>query len=171
MLARQRKQGGEQVHTECVSMARNPQYGINVTMVDRSAEKASFTINTADLTAVDPIPAAVTTFFTQLANVCDGLVVGFNAFGSRKANNSRNSIAGQREDRWLITYQDDVTLALYQTELPCRKNTVVPPEGTDDVVITAAPWADFVTAYEALMRSPDGNAVTVIKITLMGRNV
>lgn len=152
-------------------MARNPNYSYNFSMIDRSGESARFTINTPDLGAIDVIPTLVTDFQTALTAVADGLVTNISTVGARKITNAAFSTDGQREEKWLLTYQDNTTFALYQTEIPCRKASVKPPQGTDDVDLAVAPWPAFKTAFEALATSPDGNGVTLLKVTLIGRNV
>jgi len=140
-------------------------------MVDRSGEVARLQLNTADMVVIDTLPAAVTDLVTALGTIADGTIIGVIASGSNKLTNAAHSAEGQREERWLITYEDTVTKALYTSEIPCRKSSVKPPTETDKVDITQAPWTDFVTKFEALARSADGNAINVLRIQLSGRNL
>jgi len=79
----------------------------------------------------------------------------------------------QRELKWLVQYQGDVSGKLFSSEIAC-------PDITDNVVIntdvadlSSADWAAFVTAFEAYVKSPDDVAetVTVIGARLVGRNI
>lgn len=152
-------------------MPTNPGFLLNYTYKDRSGETARFGINVGAPIDMTTLPASVTAFNTALATVIDGLQTQITNTVPLKIANGTHSGAGQREEKWLLTYQDDTTLVLYQTELPCRKNSVQPPVNTDEVDITVAPWPAFATAFNALAKSPDGNNVTLIGVTLIGRSI
>lgn len=152
-------------------MPRNPQIAFNVSMQDQSAETGRFTVNTAipeDLVA--GLSTAAVDFMTAVGDVTLGLVVQEGALETKKLSNVRIG-AGNREDKMMATYQDNVTLALYQVELPTRDNTLAVVPGTDYYNLAVAPWANFKTKFEAFVVSPDGNAVTLISVKLVGRNV
>jgi len=121
-------------------MARNPTYGYNVSMVDRSGERATFTIPAAaGALDLDTIPTEIATFLnTAVDSVCDGERVNISAIVSKKISNDDHASVGNREEKWLCSYSDNVTLAIYQTELPCRKASVTPPIMTDDVNLSIA---------------------------------
>jgi len=76
----------------------------------------------------------------------------------------------QRELKWLVNYRDDVTLKLYQMEIPTADLTGNLLTNTDQADLASADWAAFVTAFEAGAVSPDGNAVTIVSAYVVGRN-
>jgi len=85
------------------------------------------------------------------------------------------SSAAQRENKWLVSYHDDT--------FPTRKLSIELPTpdvenedyvlgNTDLIDLTDTDVAAFVTAFEAFVLAPwTGNAVTVDKITLVGRKL
>lgn len=152
-------------------MARNPDFLVNFTQIDRSAERARFSIHTAAQEDADAPSTELTDFIAAVATVCDGTILSYNTLGSKRLATGAYADAGNREDRWEYTYHDTVTLEPYTGELPCRKNTILPPTESDKVLLTAAPWANFKTKFEAFVRSPDGNPVVLDNVKLMGKNV
>lgn len=152
-------------------MARNPNYQITFSTIDQSGEMGTFSLNVADLLAVNPVPAAVTAFIEALGSIQDGTMQKWNSVGTKKMHNDGYAPDGNREDKVMLTYEDSVTLAIYQTDIPCRNNDLATIPGQDEYDLTAAPWDAFVTAFEALAKSPDGNAVNLISARLVGRNV
>src|SRR5258708_3876440 len=131
-------------------MARNPSYAVNFNGKDKSAEPYRFTLNQFGFYAADSyiVTDPVYDFInTNVAAVCDELLNGFNSVMSNKLNNSLYAPAGQREMKWLCSYFDNLTLALYQTELPCAKESIVtalpPGVGGDYAILTAPPWNAF----------------------------
>ena len=158
----------------------NPATVASATVVDRSGElsKTSFNLDpdlwlawVADPTAGGPENTRVTAFTAAWNGICDGTRIRRHLTRSYRASNVANASAGQREERWLVTYEDTSTNAIYTMELPCRKQTLQPDEGTDFVDITEAPFSTFVTALEDVALSPDGNPINVLSIRIMGRNI
>jgi len=154
-------------------MARNPSIGLGVSRLDHSGEIGRFTIplgaQFADLDvflADDPW----LDFSGSLNAVTDGLTINIGYSVSERFSNAEFATAGQREDKWLCIYQDNTTLAIYNIELPCRKNSLATVSGKDTVDLTVSPWALFKTHFEALVFSPDGNATTLLEVRLVGRN-
>lgn len=152
-------------------MARNPIYQLTFSTLDQSGEIGTHMLQTADLLAVNPVPAAVTAYLTALEGITNGLNVRWASQGIRRLSNAEYASDGNREDKFLITYSDNTTLAVYQTEIPCRDNDIPLLAGTDRLDLDQLEVAAYKTAFEALARSPDGNAVTLLAIQLVGRNV
>lgn len=156
-------------------MATNPSYTMSFTILDRSAEIGRSSINTADFAALDDgagaIPAAVNTLINDFYGLLSvGNVVSFGSTATRKQSNAAIG-TGNREDRWLVRYQDTVTLKTYNFQVPCRNNSLVTVEGTDrlDLDNTINPGvADAITALEDVAKSPDGNAIEVLDILVLG---
>lgn len=77
----------------------------------------------------------------------------------------------QRERKWVVWYTDDVTGDEYRTEIPTADITgghKIAFEDTAD--LTNADWVAYAAAFEAVVRSHDGNAVTVRRAKHVGRN-
>lgn len=143
-------------------MARNPQFSLSYSLRDRSRENTGFSLWTLDpLDISGALPAEVTAFETQLALVADGTITSRRSLTSRKASNADIG-AGQREDRFLITYEDTVTLAVYTSEIGTRKTSLLTVSGTDYFDKEIAPWSTFRTALQALAVSIDGNPINVL---------
>lgn len=158
-------------------MARNPDETVSLTMVDRSGEGARIQIAPSaalkqDITSVTlPAESVAAEFINAINSVADGLIVRRSLTTSVKLTNAAAAAEGQREERWLVVYEDNVTKALYSFEIPCRKSTVKPPQGRDDVDLTVDPWIQFKTKVQAAVVSPDGNAITILAVRLIGRNL
>lgn len=152
-------------------MPRNPQVTYTFTMNDQSAELSNVSVYTAvpeDL--VGGLSAAASDFMLAVNDVTLGLVTKEASGEVHKISNTRIG-AGNREDKMLVNYQDNISLNLYSFELPTRDNTLAPNAGTDYYNLAAAPWANFKTKTEAFLVSPEGNAITVISVKLVGRNI
>jgi hypothetical protein len=76
---------------------------------------------------------------------------------------------GNREDKLELRYTDNVTFTIYTMEVPCRQGDLTTSEGSD--LLPTDDWAATKTAFEAVVRSPDGNAVTLQSVRIIGRNV
>ena len=76
----------------------------------------------------------------------------------------------RRELKCSVEYMDDVTYKVYRTEIPCvdLANTDTADERKIDKA--AGDGLAFVTAFEAYVLSPVGNAVTVQDLWIVGRN-
>lgn len=158
-------------------MARNPDVTVSLTYVDRSGEGARVQFAPSDALAEDitkvnlPANSVAANLIAALQSVSDGAIVRRSMTTSVKLANTAAANEGQREERWLVVYQDNTTMALYSFEVPCRKANIKPPLGQDNVDLTVAPWTTFKSAVEAAVVSPDGNAITVLAVRLIGRNL
>lgn len=152
-------------------MALNPANTATVSGKDRSGESWSYSMNTEEAKWAEGAGnAEYIALVTATAALIDGVVTRRSFTETFRASNAKFSAAGQREQKFLVTYEDLVTLVPYNIELPCRKVTLDPPVNTDEYDITAVPFAAYVTALEAYITSPDGNPVNVTSIRLMGKN-
>jgi len=150
-------------------MARNPDNRWVFNTFDQSSEPTSFSVHAASGTMdLSTIPAGVTSLITALdTELVDWTPISYNASITRKLS---TALVGEsnREDKVELQYVDNVTFRRYTTEVGCRKGGLATSEGSD--LIPAATWGDTKTAFEALARSPDGNAVTLAAVRLIGRN-
>lgn len=150
---------------------------LSLTFRDRSNEKSTsaiyvpFDVPIEDVGG-DGIPdnALVVAYVNAVDALTDGVIDQY-ASSQVIRGLTLSQGAGQREHKFLVRYADDVTLERFTFTIPTRKVTLEPPVGTDRYDITAAPFAGFVTAFEALAVSPRGNTVTVTDIVLAGRNI
>jgi len=152
-------------------MARNPDNKLTFGTLDQSSEPTSFQIHVAagavDLAA---IPAAITTLVTAIdTELVDWTAITYTYNVTRRLSTALVG-EGNREDKLEFKYIDNVTYKPYTTEIPCRQGDLATESGSD--LIPAATWATLTKpAFEALAKSPDGNAVTLSQIRLIGRNV
>lgn len=150
-------------------MARNPDNQITLSTKDQSGEATGFTIHVAsgplDLTTT---PAALTTLITALD---DELLAWtpwkYTGTIPKKLGNPVVG-AGNREDKLELKYHDTVTLVAYTVEVPCRKGLLNTEVGSD--LIPEATYPNTKTAFEAYVKSPDGNAVVLDAVRIVGRN-
>lgn len=152
-------------------MAINPAFGVTVSMRDRSGEPTSWSVNTTEARLAD---GAAGSEFIALGlatiSLINGTVTRQNFTTTHRVSNAKFAAAGQREEKFLVSYEDQVTLVPYSFELPCRDTTLIPPANTDEYDLSLAPFAAYVTALEAFAVSPDGNTINVTSIRLMGKN-
>jgi len=144
------------------------------TLLDFDSEKTVFEVSAPVLTAAnfDAQATLRAALGTAIANITLG-TLNQAVFGNVdfQTNTPPASEIAQRESRWLIRYVDDVTQTLYHVTL-----------GTADLVdhmsasakgfadLADADVAAFVTAFEAYVLSPVGNAVTIQDIMHVGSN-
>ena len=151
-------------------MAVNPVTKLTVTAYDQSSELASFSANRAvadDLSA--GLPIVLTDFLTACAPYIDigaGDIKSVSANTTRRVSNDVQGV-GNREDKWLLAFQDATTLVPYNQEVPMRAGGIATTPGTD--LLPEAAVAAFRTQAEALFLSPDGNAGNLLYVFLIGR--
>lgn len=145
------------------------------TYQDYSGEKSTMQVNivaltagniAATLTAVDVFSAAVDA--VTLGNpIKETIVAEENQTGSGNAG----SAFAQRELKWLVTYKDNTTNDIYTAEIPCPDLALLVP-GTDLMDVSSGSDGEtFVTQWQTLVKSRNGNAVTVIQVRAVGRNL
>lgn len=151
-------------------MARNPDNKMSMNTLDQSGEPTGFQVHIAsgavDLsTTPTTLTALITALDTELVN---WTAVSYSATITKRLSTASIG-ASNREDKLELKYYDNVTFKPYTVEVPCRKGDLVTETGSD--VIPAATWTATKTAFEAYAKSPDGNAVTLGQVRLIGRNV
>lgn len=107
----------------------------------------------------------------------DGLTLGTVAkeqieVGVLASSTAPSDVNAQRERKWLCYYSDDVTSEEFQFEMP----TADLANGhkiafQDNANLTDAEWTAFITAFEAVVLSPRGNAVTFRRAVHVGRGI
>jgi len=148
--------------------------GLTMSYVDYGEEVATCTFNGAEMTVLN---------FEAQASLIDALVTAVEAVVKgtfwkevRRAVLERSSKVppvstdAQRERKWIIIYEDNTTYKHYNTELPCADLSLL-KANSDEMDISAGAGAALVSAFEDYVLSPDGNAVTVLKVVHVGRNL
>lgn len=153
-----------------------PHYG-TFSIGDFSHEKASYSFFSGDITAVSI--AGFLTQFGALRTATEDIILGVLQKEKWVGDDTilsqafPTNVFAQRELKALITYQGDTTLKKFQLEIPTFDPTGRMIAATDDIDLTETDMAAWVTAFEAIGRSPDDDTetVTVLFGKLVGRNL
>lgn len=161
------------------------------TIVDFSRERSSFRFHTGAVTAVS-LPGLLTQFGT-LRTAIEGITLGvmnserLQVFDTKLSNTPPTDPSAQVERKWLVTYEDNQPFfdppvnaipnegfgKLFQMEIPTADietaGFLLP--NSDQADLANVTIAAFVTAFEAIGRSPYGGTVNVIQITAVGRDL
>lgn len=135
-------------------------------------EKSTWQIWMATLTAGNI--AAQLTAEAALRTAVAGITLGSQAAHSVMATSSQSAIENtnplaQRENKWLVRYHDTHGTK-FSVEIPTADLSLL-SLGTEFLDLDVTAVDDFVTAFEALVVSPDDDAatVTVDSIQFVGR--
>lgn len=146
-----------------------------IQFTDYSNEKSTVTVNGEALTAAN---------FDAQATEASALAVAIGALsiGSLTQRTVTQVVLdspdiptnpfAQRELKWLVQYQGDTSGKKYQMEIPCADLTGNLVAGSDLADVTATPWVNFITAFEAYARAPDNltESVSFVSARVVGRN-
>jgi len=147
------------------------------TWLDHSNETATVSLEGDILTAGDF--AIQSTQWSDLRAAIGGVVLGTpikSDVGNviKFARVVPVNAAAQRENKWLVTYEDDGAPGrLLQCELPCANLTANLFLGETDLAdLSDAAWVTFVTAFEGVVKAPyTGGDVTVKRVQFVGRRL
>lgn len=150
---------------------------ITIRIGDFSQETTTFRVHSDPLTVINIVGEYAGAALLRIA--IDAVVAGVTQLVtiSDQAGASDNvwpaSAVAQREMKWLVTYKDMVTEKDYRAELGTAdlSDASLLVAGTDIADLTDAAWILFITEFEVMARSQDGNAVEVQSIRLVGRNL
>ena len=163
--------------------------GGSFTILDYDREKTTSGFNTGAITAVS-LPTALTQF-GNLRTAIGNIIVGelaeesLNVFRTKLNNIPPTDPTAQRERKWLVQYEDETQFfdapvnaipnagykKLFEMEIGTAKFTTANlPLNGDQADLAETDIAAFVTAFEAIARSPYGGVVNVVKMTAVGRN-
>jgi len=147
-----------------------------IQITDYSNEKSSFGVTSVTANAGNL--AAQQTLAAALVGAVEDLTIGEvtkqqMALVILDAPAIPTNPYAQREMKWLVQYQGDASGKLFSVEIAAPDITDNVAPNTDVADLASTDWAAFVTAFEAYVRSPDNGTetVTVIKATLVGRNI
>jgi len=148
------------------------------TFLDNSGEKSNVRVFNGEITNLTI--AAYVTGWMALEAALEDITLGtvhqrvVNASQTVLSQTLPASTDAQRENKWLVTYQGDTSLKLFRFEIPTAdlSSTHLYPN-QDEADLTDADMAAFVSAFEAIGRSPDDEdeTVTVTSIRHVGRNI
>lgn len=158
-------------------MPINPAHFGSLTYMDHTGERSSMQFNFGAIT-----PTSLAGFLSQFGDLRNatnaitlGTLVADQWVGDRTvySNTRPTDPNAQRERKFLVIYEDTVTLARYRIEIPTADYSLVTfgPNGDDIILPTSGPVKTWIDAFEALCRSPEGNPVNVIAMKGVGRNV
>lgn len=155
-------------------MPINPRHLGSFTFVDASDEDTTTEFNVGPITALTI--AAFLTQFGALRTATQAIVLG-NLTADRWTGDATKynaslptDVNAQRERKFLVNYQDTTTFAPYRIEIGTADLEGRMIAGTDFVDLTNTEIAAWITAYEAVAKSPEGNGVNVLSIQAVGRN-
>lgn len=145
------------------------------TILDYSEETSKTSFNFGAITAVS-IAGFLTQFGnlrTALGNIILGTIQKEQWVGDSTplSNTPPSDTAAQVELKWLVQYEGATSKKKFRVELPTPDTSKLIP-GTDKADLTDTDIAAYITAAEALMKSPDDDTegINVLDITLVGRN-
>ncbi len=140
------------------------------TFLDRSLEKSTTGFNVQQQADFAAYNTARGDWTTAVAAITAGTITDLEDSRPQRVSNTIPSI-GFRESKFLIQYYDNTTLKRYTTTIPTAVAAVTFIPNTDFVDLTDPDVAAFVGAHEAFAASPEGNAITVLNIQFVGRNL
>jgi len=110
---------------------------------------------------------------TAIAAITKGVVASEQWVGDNTnlSNAAPTDEEAQRETKWLVLYQGDTSLKKFQITIPTAdfQGRLLPE--SDKADLTETSMAAFVTAFEAIARTPDSDTetVTVLEIRVAGK--
>ena len=138
-------------------------YGISVLDNSKETGRTDFTIG--DLTSVS-LPGALTQM-GALRTAIEGVILGVvsqSRWGDADfiSRTPPSNVSAQRGIKWTLLLEDNTTHNVTKQLLPTADLTLLDP-GEEDLDLTADEGLALKTAVEALVKSPAGNAVTLLR--------
>lgn len=151
-------------------------YGL-LTFKDRSKEKATMSFNLAPIAADGSNYALIKTGFNTIkaavVAVTEGTLLEEAIVAERTRLDNTIPADGRREQKFLVTYEDDTTKRVYNMEIPLSDEVaVVYANGTDfwDMANENAAMLAVRSALETHAKSPTGGSITLLTVESVGRN-
>lgn len=156
-------------------MPINPQHSGSLTFKDFSNEPSTMSFHFGAVTAVS-IAGFLTDFGdfrTATEAISLGSLVGDSWTGdiTKYDNALPTDVNAQRERKFEVLYQGATTFSKYRLEIPVADFTGRLIDDTDLVDLTETDIAAWITAFETLCRTPEGENVEVLQIRAVGRNL
>lgn len=157
---------------------------LTITYLDYSNERSTVGVNIPLVTAANFAATAtlINTLVLAAADIIGGVISGRTlTIPATLSGTVPGDEEAQREEKWLIGYTDvSATLAAgvnnpyygkkFTVDLPTAELSTHLTPRSDFADLAETDIAAFVTAFEAIARSPAGGAVTVNYIKFVGRN-
>lgn len=151
---------------------------ITIRYNDYDGERSTAQATVAALTAanLDAQEAAFLSFRDALAAITLGVRVGYSHIKDEQTvapDTKASDPFAQREAKWLVRYTDGVASppTNHRMEIPCPDLQYLDTNNRGFADLTDPAVASFVSAFEAFILSPAGNAVTVDSIQHIGANL
>lgn len=152
---------------------------LNVSYFDRAKQRAGVSFRTRDMSAanIDAIQDEFSDLRAALEPFTLGNLIQYELVADRVfvSNGAAASTVARRELKLLLSYEDTVSHVIYQHEIPAPELTNaalwVDEAKRTFVVKTTAEWIALKAAFEATVRSPEGNSVTLQNGEIVGRNL
>lgn len=150
---------------------------LTVSTRDYDGESSTVTFPSADLTAANIVAqmAAGDALVTAMAAIENSLHTAKTYVAKRSplsADPRASDATAHRELKWLVMYHDDTTFEKATLEIPCPDLAEQSATNRGHADIGDAGVVDaFITAFEAFVLGPGGNASVVDDILIVGRNV
>jgi len=149
---------------------------INFTFMDYGREKSTMGLYAGDVTAVSI--GGFLTQFGALRTATEAITLGtvnkeqWIGDDTLLSNVPPVSAFAQRESKWFVTYRGDTSQKEFHLEIPTADLALLADNEEFLDLTTAGVIADWVTAFEAIARSPESDieTVTVVSIQFVGRN-
>jgi len=143
------------------------------TFLDYSEEESSFKFHNGAITPVSL--AGYLTQFAALRTATENIVLGNISHdmwvGDRTnyANAAPTDENAQRERKWLVRYEGTTSHSVYTATIPTADLVGRLLPDSDEADLTDPQIAAWITAFEAIARTPEDEAVNVIDIEAVGR--
>lgn len=144
------------------------------TVVGTTPEKGRCRFHIVDLTAGNLV--ATQALLATLLDSIQAIVIGelnrekIVLSDTLSSSSAADSPLAQRENKWLVTYEDNTTHFLFRGELPTADLTLL-AGNSEYLDLTASVGLAFKNAFEAVVKSRNNNAVTVVSVKFVGRKV
>ena len=147
-------------------------YNDNTVGAGGAVEKGRARFNIVDLTAANLV-ATQALLATLLASI-QAIVIGelnkerIVLSDTLSSSAPANSPLAQRENKWLVRYTDNTTHRIFKGEIPTADLTLL-VGNSEFLDLSAGVGLAFKNAFQAVVKSIEGNAVSVISVQFVGR--
>jgi len=144
------------------------------TLKDFDGEISSVQVHSADLTEVNIAAQLIAqaNFGAAINDMSTGSLQQIR-YGNVVESNQPAPVDpwAQRELKWRVDFVDAVSGNPYHFTIPCADATLLSTIAKGEADLTDADVIAFVAATEAYVLSKEGNAITVERIVMVGRNI
>lgn len=156
-------------------MATVTQGHASMTFIDQSNKSSVQRLSCTTL--IDTNIVAQTTAFQALVTATNNMSAG-TLTKSLLGNLSTNTTPAipvppaSRSDKFAVSYYDSTTGDKYTTQIPVANPTITPfLPGTRLLNLAVTPTSAYVTAFQAFVKSEEGNAAVITQIRWVGRHI